>query len=155
MRKKEKFNETVGILVDAYINNTLVHGHPCGCAVGNLIARKLNIKIRLVGDTIPVWDGPGSGFSWFKRLYPDKVASGDVLEGVFQIDMTGYSVDEIVRIESAFESTCQKGSPGNIVHDSKLDPDGYRGLMEVVDVLADIHGIDLSERETAKLLFSK
>ena len=163
--EKAKFHETVGILVEAYMSETLVHGHPCGCAVGNLVAKKLNINIIDKGDRIgsenrwvPGWDAQ-SGFSWFRKIYPERetITLGTEAEGNDQIYATGYSAEEIRSIECAFESVVVTGSPSGSYkgHDYKLDKDGYEGLMAVVDVLAEIHGIDLTEKEEAKLLFVK
>lgn len=156
----QKFHETVGILVAAYMNETLVHGHPCGCAVGNLIATKLNVCVILSGDRylsdnrrVPEWDGSESGFSWFKVLYPERVKDGDASEGIEHIRETGYSIEQILDMEKAFESVVECFGPNGRGTNYSKDKDGYLGLMAVVDVLADIHGIDLSIKEEAKLLF--
>lgn len=49
--------------------------------------------------------------------------SKEVLE---ELNSTSYSIGEIIKIEKAFEN--EKG-----------DPDGYKGLYAVFDVLIDIH----------------
>ena len=41
----ERFHETVGILVKAYLNDTLEHTNCHACAVGNMIASKMGISI--------------------------------------------------------------------------------------------------------------
>lgn len=156
MNHKEKFNETVGILVRAYMNGALLHGHPCGCAVGNLIAAKIGARVNVVDEDVAEWiqfnEANMDGFDWYKRLYPNRVRSGNPDLGAVQIAITGYSLKEIASIELAFESTVMRD---NGCVSIELDADGHAGLMAVVDVLAEIHGIDLTEKESAKLLFVK
>jgi hypothetical protein len=151
------FHYTVNVLVKAYLNDTLIHGHPCGCAVGNLIAQDLGLKVIVEGSDQAGWIGgryqeTGGGFDWFTVVRPDRIVSkGSRKLGVQQIKATGYSVNEIRRIEHAFESVQEE----NDLFNPHLDPDGHKGLMAVVDVLAEIHNIDLSTKEEAKKAFVK
>lgn len=62
------------------------------------------------------------------------------------IDQTGYSEVELAKIEFAFESADEG---------STEDENMFNGLMAVVDVLAEIHGVDLTSKEQAKKLFVK
>lgn len=73
------------------------------------------------------------------------------IEAHWQVDRTGYSVNELAKIEYAFET-----APRNCDYEDHLNDEWmFNGLMAVVDVLADIHGIDLAEKESAKALFVK
>lgn len=56
-----------------------------------------------------------------------------------QIDATGYSWQELARVEYAFESA-KKGE--------SADDWMFNGLMAVLDVLADIHGVNLSAKSS-------
>jgi hypothetical protein len=99
------FDNTVSILLKAYLNDELEHDNCAACAVGkwiNLLARIRRTK-------------------------------------------TGYSVHEIHQIEYAFENAPYQGDD--------TEEWMFNGLMAVVDVLAEIHGIDLTAKEEAKKLF--
>lgn len=136
----ERFNRTVDILVKAYLNDTLQHDNPCGCAVGNMIMASCGIKFKhghdWFGDKRITWLDASP--AWYKFI--------DSPTGIDQVASTGYSIDEILAIEKAFESA--NTTPCS-------DQDGYRGLCAVVDVLIDIDGIDLSVAEESKKLFVK
>lgn len=154
------FNYTVNVLVKAYLNNTLRHTDCAACAVGNMIADSISAKpIRAReelgyncdmklwfrdGKTIePLWMNVfccSDGLTQEKN--PEKYRG----YAKKQIDSTGYSWKELARIEKAFE-----------LCDFSVDEDKwmFNGLMAVVDVLADIHKIDLKLKEEAKLLFVK
>jgi hypothetical protein len=146
------FHETVDVLVKAYLNDTLYQGHPCGCAIGNLIAARNGHKVLKEIYSPVSWVGSmvGSGFDWYEVLYPGKICGsrGSVTVGIEQINSIGYSIPEVIIIEEAFESTRYSCSGG-------IDESMFNGLMAVVDVLADIHGISLDKKEEAKKLFVK
>lgn len=88
---------------------------------------------------------------WF-----DSISFGEIVktDGNFEsnkreAESTGYTYEEIAKIENAFEWGWDDK------FGQETDDDGYLGLMAVVDVLADIHGIDLTTREETKKLFIK
>jgi hypothetical protein len=160
------FNHSVNVLVQAYLNNTLQHGNCYACAVGNIIADGLGTKCIVKKDSFKgiVWDNgepyPGQGHfntpnGWGALFNTDNYNGGPKRQ-VFdrryindknvnrQISSTGYSWEELARIEYAFESV-----------DKRKKDKMFNGLMAVVDVLADIHGIDLQIKEEAKALFVK
>lgn len=159
MTQREKFFETVGILVEAYLNDTLVHGDPCGCGFGNVVAKKLGAKVVVDAnyhhadlDRNARWVNNNSGhraYNWYEFLRgQESLNLPDNASGRHQVYMTGYTINEAIRIERAFESVINTTGGDE-------DPDGYEGLMAVVNELASIHSIDLTERESAKLLFKK
>lgn len=154
MNQQEKFNDTVGILVKAYLNDTLEPTDCAKCAVGNMVAAANGYKtcdreitadwIAADGQTIePQWQD----VIWAKRD-EDEGFYRPTIEGHRQIESTGYSLEDFDRIEEAFMSGLHEplgnGTPNN-----------YNGLMAVVDVLADIHGIDLATAAASKALFVK
>ena len=131
MKNPELYKRTVDILVAAYFNDTLEQGDPCGCAVGNIVAA--NMGIRVCKDDMGC-------LGWGKDESPewDKVANlGDYTPTFYeggaktQIDATGYTAYEIHLIEKAFEST-NWDSGGD---DQKM----FNGLMEVIETLDQIH----------------
>lgn len=130
------FEKTVDVLVKAYMNDTLDAGNCKLCAVGNIISR---------GN--PSYDFYSTGISWYRAigLNTEMNPNGTPDYNHPDIVNTGYTAEDLLRIERIF-----------------MDRDGLRdesdtfsALMAVVDVLADIHGIDLEAKESAKLLFVK
>jgi hypothetical protein len=139
---KPTFEGTISILVKAYLNDELSH-NTCGkCAVGNIVEHSYG----RFEAAMPYLNGFG-GFGWSnvfctesasrkQRIFPDHYCN----EAKRQIDATGYTWQELAKVENAFE----------LNNKSMFD-----GLMAVVDVLAEIHGVDLSVKESAKLQFIK
>jgi hypothetical protein len=149
------FNHTVNVLVKAFLNGTLLHGDCAACAVGNIIAAEIGATIILDEDS--------RGLSyWIRNMQEIQIGWSDVFcshsdgqkidpkayigQVKRQIDVTGYSWQELAKIEFAFEKAPAGGSEDEWM---------FNGLMAVVDVLADIHGVDLTQKENAKLLFVK
>lgn len=161
------FNHSVNVLVKGYLDDTLKHGNCYACAVGNLICDSMGFE----------WEKNLNGgiysVMWKNQFYPTRVFTSILgWAAVFctslqelddinlkkvqiikmnnykgtakeQIDSTGYTVEELARIEYAFETASEEGDYM------------YNGLMAVVDVLADIHNVDLSSKEVSKELFKK
>lgn len=159
-----KFNESVSILVKAYLNNTLAHKSCVACAVGNLIAHHMGT------EPTPDKGNKYTGFSnnvfangmhecWFNGFGTPEEA---VMES-YQTEMTGYSVEELCLIEYAFENApaeCRQYSLDQyyIKYNSPIGQNEewmFNGLMAVVDVLASIHGVDLETTEAARKMFVK
>lgn len=142
MIKEELYHKTVGILYDAYFNDTLEHRNCYACAVGNLIAANNGYEFTTEHSGLRnfVWRGFAPyGEEWIGR----KVAHWYGLVSPFrnctdkdvalkQILSTGYSIDEIILIEQAFES----GDFG----ESK-DEEMFNGLVAVLEVLKEIHQV--------------
>lgn len=141
------FNHSVNILVQAYLNDTLKHGDCRACAVGNIITAN--------GHELPDHWSQNGQWLWFIRKEFRNDPSGanefGLALAVNQIRSTGYSAYELHLIEYAFEEAENPKQNKFIDNDEWM----FNGLMAVVDVLAEIHGIDLTQREEAKLLFVK
>lgn len=140
---KATFDNTIKILVNAYLNDTLKHQDCTACAVGNIIKH----------NNAAVFTGIGAQDTMWLRLIGIRFRSDnerymyvDIETAERQVEASGYSLKELHRIEKAFENC----DPGETTDDWMLN-----GLMDVVDVLADIHGVDLEVKESAKLLFVK
>lgn len=78
---------------------------------------------------------------------------GDNYKGLAkkQIDATGYRWQDLARIEFAFETAYV----GGFYDGPEAEQGMYAGLMAVVDVLAEIHGLNLEAATEAKALFVK
>lgn len=136
---KATFEKTVDILVKAYLNDTLRHNRCNACAVGNLITAS---GYTFGADPL---DHNGE-FHWLAFIHKNRGIPGyeyvNTNSATQQIESTGYTWEELYAIESVFEAA--------------IGPDRmFNGLMAVVDVLANIHGIDLEKKEAAKALFVK
>jgi hypothetical protein len=154
----ERFNDTVSILVKAYFNGTLKHKDCSMCAVGNICAAAGFPQTYEKGHkSIGIHDAPHAahwGLVFMtdaddldigQTIYPDRYYGNAKIV----IDATGYTWQELARIEFAFES-----APSEL----KTEDDEtwmFNGLMAVVSVLGEIHGIDLETTESAKLQFVK
>lgn len=173
---KATFSGTVDILVKAYLNGTLAHRLCSACAVGNLVAHALGTKpmsLRFLGDDLAPTPFSNSRFESCERVRWNEIfmtvggnqnfsMSDASPEAYNQILMTGYSVHDLARIEFAFES-CER--PEDIISQDRTgqrssgyytdDEWMFNGLCAVVDVLVEIHGISLDQKESAKLLFVK
>jgi hypothetical protein len=155
---KPTFEHTVNILVQAYLRGELAHKICSACAVGNIVAAALGTRPKKI-DNPTVFDNNqfenGEFTEWFNSMH------GSFYRNTKQIEATGYSITELKRIEMAFEAA--PGQPPNengdfdgIYPGLTTDPVWmFNGLMAVLDVLAEIHNVDLSEKESAKSLFIK
>lgn len=141
--KTASFENSVSVLVNAYMNDTLEHGCPCGCAVGNLM-RASGYQFENP-ETLEGYDYllNHKNCSWVDRLRKRSGYDAELADK--QIASTGYTERELSLIETAFEN-----APIEDRDDKMID-----GLLAVVDVLAEIHNVDLSVKESAKQLFVK
>ena len=153
MKNQELFHKTVGILVKAYQQETLIHGLCHACAVGNLIAANCGVKPNTNKEISrdPVWISNSSDFirpSWTDKLSWGIIHDRSNKKAIEEILSTGYSINEVAMIERAFENVNSGKSSG-------FDNDGFQGLMSVVDALMLIHKANESEVLEAKSLFVK
>lgn len=141
MKNKKLFDKTISILVNAYLKGTLYHSEVCACAVGNLIASYNDYSILQGGlYKCLIWenkDGEQVLADWYNDDEPWETP---------QIKCTGYTLQEITKIEYAFESF-DWGKDDS-------DETGYKGLMNVVDALIEIHQGTEHHKKEAKELFT-
>lgn len=141
MKQEQLYNKTVDILVQAYFNDTLRHGNCYACAVGNLIAANKGIKMVANNDGDIKWDGYKNYMDntddlfplWFSAIKNCIKDEKDFLVNeamVNELIYTGYSVDEIYKIEEAFE---------DVWEDDDCKDYMFKGLMQVIDILDQIH----------------
>ncbi len=152
---KPEFHKTVNILVQAYLNDELAHSFCSACAVGNIVAHALGTKPRK-GDDLEFDNNFFENGDYAAAWYDALNLMGHHEPGLRQIEATGYTKSELRLIERAFETAEGKPEMDGMWRGKQTDPTWmFNGLMAVVDVLADIHNVDLSVREDAKLLFAK
>lgn len=146
------FEHSVNVLVKAYVNDTLQHGNCWACAVGNLICEAKGYHYlnnawysqehkTIIGTNWPAFFMTDA---ISKKQSPSVCHNAKI--GLQEIESTGYSTEELARIEFAFET-----APIGVTLDDYM----FNGLMAVVDILADIHHVDLKQREGAKAMFVK
>lgn len=134
MIKEELYHKTVDILVKAYFDDTLKHGNCVACAVGNIInhyrpftsEEKTNLQYRISGWS-SVFCTLGAGHPDQEQVILPRNYKGDSKE---QIDSTGYTWQELAKIEFYFETAPQGKSEDEWM---------FNGLMAVIDVLDEIH----------------
>lgn len=148
---KPTFKNTVDILVKAYFNDELRHGDCEACAVGNIVyaagfKRYNGPKMHI--DSCGMWKNVFCTDMLSKRQHFGSIdENGEYyLAGIRAINATGYGLDDLAKIEYAFEIAPYGSSDEEWM---------FNGLMAVVDVLAAIHRVDLTQKEQAKLLFQK
>lgn len=146
MKRPELYQRTVDILVDAYFKDTLEHGEPCGCAVGNIVAATCNNLKRTqqespTGQIFPY--DPDWYYSALRKGWGPNKYRIDEGHGNYQIESTGYTIFQINEIEKAFENE----------NTEELDKDEamFNGLMAVIDVLDIIH----ENTDTAAIQYTK
>lgn len=154
MNKPELYHKTVNILVDAYFNDTLIHNNCHACAVGNIVAANRGFKYvpTCDEDLKVIWQQDTDGI-WSDVFITIANGIQDVYPSLYkreakkQIDATGYSYQDLAKIEYAFE-TAPKGESN--------DEWMFNGLMGVIDVLDQIHNnIDTTTTRATKERFVK
>lgn len=143
LTNKKKFEHSVNILLKAFLNNTLSHQDCGACAVGNLMSHELGRPLTTIEKSM--------GYGWatvfftphskMQILHPERLHN-EIPKRL--INVTGYHWTDLAKIEFAFES-CDNGE--------SLEDKMFNGLMAVVDVLAEIHEIDLTTVKETKELF--
>jgi len=157
MKNPELFERTVQILTDAYLNKTLVAGNCSACAVGNMIAAACEIPLLKLTNGAVYWDEDKSGGQESTDWYYGIVSSikhgtpiGEILSsftgssGYRMIMSTGYTLQDIVDIETAFEAAIAEATKKLSVEqqaewDSKQYVDQRIGLDAVYMELLRIH----------------
>lgn len=141
MIKPELYKKTVDILFDAYFNDELRHGECSACAVGNICK----------GNGVPVYNhlmyNAYNNAAW-RNVFSTSDSWGQIVDEHFYvgeakrvIDATGYTWQELAKIEYAFESAPK----GNSEEDWM-----FNGLVAVLEVLKQIHQVEDNEPEVTR-----
>jgi hypothetical protein len=152
MKQPDLFRKTVDILFTAYLNGHLLRGNCCACAVGNLVAGNRGWGVN---ETLLLWYKDTA--EGFERHYPRWNSVFSTCNGKQRVKMavyrgnkeireeiftTGYSLQELMRIEYAFETAKPHPETGNDVV--------FSGLIAVLDVLFQLHQIEPGKRPRYK-----
>lgn len=142
MNNKKLYENSVNVLLDAYNNGKLLHGNCTACAVGNLVADACNISYDF--DTEDIFYRP----VWSEVFSTDQVIQDFFLpmykgEAKHQIDSTGYTLDELAKIEYAFESAIGFSEKGydHWVYHRNIKQGQFIGLVSVLKILKEIHEV--------------
>jgi hypothetical protein len=153
----KRFNDAISALVKGYIHGTLAKGACAACAVGNIVAKGIGCDIVSHDG---VFDWIGQVPCWPLVFITESSGNQSILpENYFgsikdQIDSTGYTWQELAKVEKAFEQNTKISFENyENVTPEEIDKDQLNGLYAVVDVLCEIEGI--KEVEEYKLMFVK
>lgn len=137
------YQRTTDILFQAYFNDTLKHNDCSKCPVALLILAGGGDKFSYWWDS---YYGPngieGLEEAWssvFLTRGPIQTIHPENYQGIAKqiIDSTGYTWQDLAKIEFAFESA---------PHGMNEDDHVYNGLVAVLEVLKEIHGISDTEQ---------
>lgn len=133
-----RFKNALDALVYAFFNDTLAKGDCAACAVGNICDWSYGYKKKSPLDSYEIAEGNTTD-DWGYLLFK----GGKVDKGLKAISKTGYSLDEIIKIEKAFESNTNIDFVKYRFKSSdEIMQDQYNGLCAVVDVLCELEGIE-------------
>lgn len=169
MNREERFHQSVNVLATAYREGTLRSASCQACAVGNLCADALGLKMASGRWGGLDWiDGDGNYYedsgNWLHvvmnhRRYEaiGSLPGSTVRDGHRQIAVTGYTVGELDLMEKAFEDTCaaERRKLGIEDHCEDTDAVEYAGLVAVYEVLCKIHDVPVVDQVEPNVLFFK
>ena len=129
-----RLKNSIEVLQKAYLKGTLEAGNCKACAVGNLVAAS-----NYEGDTMD-WRFVFCTNEGTQDFYDPRDLGIDYDLGLEAIKATGYSVVELARIESAFESALTEDEGTMPEHQSQ-----WIRLQAVLEVLFEIEGIEYNQ----------
>lgn len=150
----KRFNKATEALYNAFFNGTLAKGNCAYCAVGNLVADSIGYKVEL--DTVYYKEYDSFPNTSWRHLF---CTSSDVHDGTCirstrtddptliekalkEIQSTGYSEQELSKVEFAFETNTRIHLDRYYQHsEQEILEDQYNGLVAVFNVLLEIEGI--------------
>jgi len=160
MKKEELYYKTVDLLLDAYNERRLKHGHCDACAVGNICGSSLWAARFITLDNQDQvinpseFRGANEDFDkvkvlpfeeWYDPSKETILALQEQADEV--IAASGYSQKELIKIEFAFESSLK-----DIKWEDTSEVDHqFIGLCAVLDVLKEIHEVGSIEHESSSV----
>lgn len=145
----ERFNKAYNSLVNAFYNGTLAKGTCKACAVGNIVADAIGIKARVPKNTeehITIDDN-----EYWDAIVFSSSAHNNKIEGLKCVIATGYSGQELLLIERAFENNTDiNWDEYNKSSEQDILEDQFNGLCAVVDVLLELDNIKPEEHYKQK-----
>lgn len=141
----QRFEKAYNALYNAFMNDTLAKGTCAACAVGNIVADALGGKVSKSGNGF-VCDVPNTWWSMFfvttdnKQHITDEY-NDDINYGRLK-DLTGYSVEELAKIEFAFETNTKISFNEYFSStEEQIMEDQFNGLMAVMDVMIELDDV--------------
>lgn len=172
MTGQEKYDKIFDVLTTAYLNDTLQPGNPCGCAIGNLVAKAFNIRFyKNKWKKTLHWNSGQPKWPYKMVTFPkNRVVTGEEnssyvvreneqFQQWYRTDLNpelnemaeselfliGLPVNELLDIEWHFENGAAKGAS----EDERM----FLGLAAVLDYLAEEFQITERKNEQLKLVF--
>ena len=141
----ERIQNAIDVFLDAINKGTLAKGTCCACAIGNLIADKINYQIKNLVHNPQAPNG-----LWWKQ---EGFHTGGINYESPLLEMLDFTIEEIVEIEKAFEdNTSRSYVDYNFCSKEKIREDQIKGLKAVVEVMMKFDDVkdDVNEVFTEK-----
>jgi hypothetical protein len=140
-----RFEKAYNALYNAFMNNTLAKGTCTACAVGNIVADALGGKVYKKGDEYKCDIHNG----WWSKFFVTITNEQEIKHKRADPDywrlkkLTGYSIEELAKIEFAFETNTKIRYFRYDEHtEEQIMEDQFRGLMAVMDVMIELDNIE-------------
>jgi len=176
MKQKKLFERTLEVLVNAFTADKLVPGSFCSCAVGNMVAAACGYRVEFIAFScsneefykLLTWMADEQTLvaapEWHHVFYTttSQKVYMDAYHGKAkkEIDKTGYDVYDLMAIEEAFELASRSGEDIDPMAGMSLlqrlnytRERSYLGAMAVLQVLGQIHELDVATLNKAKARF--
>jgi hypothetical protein len=142
----QRFEKAYNSLYNAFMNDTLAKGTCVACAVGNILADALGGKISKKGYEFAC----SISNTWWNTFFITVDNEQTIFDDNNDIpaygrlkDLTGYSVEELAKIEFAFETNTKiRFINYPFVTEERIMEDQFRGLMAVMDVMIELDNIE-------------
>ena len=146
----DRIKKAIDIFLDAINNQTLASGTCSACAVGNLIAHELGVipKVEKLIEYASIIQPQAAWISVKKGASP-KFSQGKTHEEVIELmKSTGFSVEELLEIEKAFEDNTYINFAA-YPHYAKeeIKKDQIRGLKAAIEVMKNFDKVEFSTQE--------
>jgi hypothetical protein len=150
-----RFDKAYNALYKAFMNNTLAKGTCTACAVGNIVADAMGGKVSIRGHNF-VCDVHNTWWSNFFITFDNEQTIFDDYNDIPAYgrlkELTGYSVEELSKIEFAFETNTKISFNEYFSsNEEQIMEDQFNGLMAVMDVMIKLD--DVKEGEKYKETF--
>lgn len=158
-----RFEKAYNALYNAFMNDTLAKGTCRACAVGNIVADAMGTTIEKYKNEhreFVTYECKLDNTFWSKLFF---TVDGEQERGYCEEktrkleELTGYSIDEMAKIEYAFETNTEiVFSDYYSATEKEIMEDQFRGLMAVMDVMIQLDEIHEGEKykETFKNKFA-
>lgn len=153
----ERFARAITALKTAFFNQTIQKASCQSCAVGNIVAASLGATLQSCNQNIPLSNGKTHA-AWATLFVTQgsqqagrRPRDGYTIEdGLLAISKTGYSEEELARVEYAFETNTnitrgQSKVDRHLESALSVKKDLHNGLMAVVEVLCAIDGENVTK----------